>query len=81
MCVHTINTLALSTRSVIQIVQFLILLSQAITLYNAPCLNSVRRGFLNLAICQDLYFIYAFSSFYVKNYLKASAIEKTEKKQ
>ena len=54
--------------TITQLIQFLILFVQAVWMMNKPCLNNVHRAFLTLAGVEDVYFIYAFSSFFINNY-------------
>ena len=64
--------------TVLQLVQFLILLTQVLVLYELPCIQSpVHRFFLHVAIVQDLYFIYAFSKFYIDTYITTDKKIKT----
>lgn len=63
-----LNNLLLFIVSVIQLVQFAILFVNGIVLLKIDC--GLPKVLLYAGIAQDIYFIYAFSAFYVKTYQK-----------
>ena len=57
----------------LQLVQFSILLTQGLVLLVKDCLPSDRRNVMLFCMAIDMYFVYAFGSFYVKSYLSKKA--------
>lgn len=62
--------------TIVQLVQFFIILTQTLIMFPQPCLNSIHRLLALVGLSFLMYMIYSFSMFYLNTYIRENKKER-----